>query len=218
MKKNTLRNTLGALALAGVLLLSSCANDYSGQVNISSPDAGKGGSGSFAKKEEKMDYNGLLNKLPENKSPSFTSFKTISLDGTKVDQNIWNGKKLTMVNIWATFCGPCISEMPELAALSKEYARQGVQVVGIVIDVLTSQGISDSQIDLAKDIVTQTNADYLHLLPSNDLIAAKLANVSSVPETIFLDEDGNQVGDAYLGARSGEDWRAVIDGLLKEVP
>lgn len=217
MKKNYFRKTFGALALAGVLLLSSCANDNSRQVNTSSPDTGKGGSGSSAKTEG-IDYNGLLNKLAENKSPSFTSFETITLDGKKVDQSIWNGKKLTMVNIWATFCSPCISEMPELGTLSKEYTQQGVQVVGIVIDVLTSQGISDSQIDLAKDIVTQTNADYLHLLPSNDLIAAKLANVSSVPETIFLDENGNQVGDAYLGARSGEDWRKVIDGLLKEVP
>lgn len=217
MKKNHLRNTSGALALAGVLLLSSCANDNSGQVKTPTPDTGKGGS-AISSKTEGIDYNGLLNKLTENKRPSFTSFETISLDGKKVNQSIWNGKKLTMVNIWATFCSPCISEMPELAALSKEYAQQGVQVIGIVIDVMTSQGISDSQIDLAKDIVTQTNADYLHLLPSNDLIAAKLANVSSVPETIFLDEDGNQVGDSYLGARSGEDWRKVIDGLLKEVP
>lgn len=95
--------------------------------------------------------------------------------------------------------------------------EQGVQIVGIVIDVLTSQGISDSQVDLAKDIVAQTSADYTHLLPSGDLIAAKLKDVSSVPETVFLDENGKQVGTSFLGARSAEEWRAVIDGLLKEV-
>ena len=199
MKIKTVRKTAGALALCGVLLLASCADENTGQMKTSPPKAEKGLS---QKSGEKIDYNGLLNALPQSQSPDFTDFQTISLDGEKIDESIWSGKKLTMVNIWATFCGPCINEM---------------QIVGIVIDVLTSQGISDSQVDLAKDIVAQTSADYTHLLPSGDLIAAKLKDVSSVPETIFLDENGKQVGTSFLGARSAEEWRAVIDGLLKEV-
>ena len=214
MKIKTVRKTAGALALCGVLLLASCADENTGQMKTSPPKAEKGLS---QKSGEKIDYNGLLNALPQSQSPDFTDFQTISLDGEKIDESIWSGKKLTMVNIWATFCGPCINEMPELGALSKEYGGQGVQIVGIVIDVLTSQGISDSQVDLAKDIVAQTSADYTHLLPSGDLIAAKLKDVSSVPETIFLDENGKQVGTSFLGARSAEEWRAVIDGLLTEV-
>lgn len=214
MKIKTVKKTAGALALCGVLLLASCANEGAGPMESSSPKAENSAS---EKSKDKIDYNGLLNALPQNQSPDFTSFQTISLGGVKIDESIWSGKKLTMVNIWATFCSPCISEMPELGALSKDYEEQGVQIVGIVMDVLTSQGISDSQIDLAKDIVAQTNADYTHLLPSNDLIAAKLKDVSSVPETIFLDENGKQVGSSFLGARSGEEWRVVIDGLLKEV-
>lgn len=53
----------------------------------------------------------------------------------------------------------------------------------------------------ALDIVEQTGADYPHLLPSRDLLAAKLSEVYSVPETIFVDKDGRLVGDSYVGSR-----------------
>ena len=62
-----------------------------------------------------------------------------------------------------------------------------------------------------------TGADYLHLLPSTDLMVAKLQYVSAVPETIFVDSQGNQVGESYLGARSKDQWIAIIDELLTQV-
>ena len=41
-----------------------------------------------------------------------------------------------MINVWGTDCGPCIQEMPDLAALHEAYADKGVQVVGLVSDAL----------------------------------------------------------------------------------
>ena len=145
------------------------------------------------------------------------SFSVKSLDGAQVDQTIFSGAKLTMVNVWATFCGPCINEMPELGTLAAEYKDKGFQIVGIPIDTLDSSGkISDSQIETAKSIVEKTGAAYTHLEPTGAL--AGIANqVMYVPTTIFVDKDGNQVGDEVTGAMSKEEWTALIDKYLAEV-
>ena len=122
-----------------------------------------------------------------------------------------------MVNIWGTFCTPCINEMPDLGELAEEY-EDNLQIIGIVTDVLNQDGsYSDEQIALAKEIITQTGADYLHLLPSKDLIELKLKNVSSFPETFFVDKNGNLVGSSYLGSRSKEDWAEIINTKLEEI-
>ncbi|WP_312636277.1 rhodanese-like domain-containing protein [Oscillibacter sp.] len=147
---------------------------------------------------------------------TLSSFAAWDLNGVPVDQRIFADYKLTLINIWATFCGPCLREMPDLGQLSADYADRGVRVVGIVVDVpQTSGAFSPDMVQTARDLVEQTGANYLHLLPSADLIAAKLSGVSSVPETIFVNDKGELVGQSYVGARSGEEWSKIIDSLLE---
>ncbi len=99
-----------------------------------------------------------------------STFSSTDIGGNPVDETLLSGKKLTMVNIWATFCGPCLEEMPDLGALNKEYADQDFQVVGIVVDVTGSDGAPvPDMIDTVEEIIDKTGADYLHILPSQDL-------------------------------------------------
>lgn len=148
----------------------------------------------------------------------FGNFTAQTISGDKVDQTVFSGKKLTMINVWATFCSPCINEMPELGEISKEYADKGFQLIGIPADVTDNNGgLDKDMVAKAKKIVKQTKASYMHILPSTDLINAKLSDVSSVPETFFVDEEGNQIGQSYVGARSKSDWKKIIDELLKSV-
>lgn len=147
-----------------------------------------------------------------------SNFETTDIDGNAVNQSVFKGKKLTMVNIWATFCGPCINEMPDLGELSEEYADKGFQIIGIPVDVVDYYGnIDASQVELAKDIIDKTGAVYLHILPSASLNQAKLSQVTSVPETIFVDENGNQVGESYIGSRSKAQWKSIVDGLMENM-
>ena len=136
-----------------------------------------------------------------------------------VDSSVLKGKKLTMINIWATYCGPCINEMPFLGEISKEYADKDFQIIGIALDVVDyyTGGLSESQISLAKDIINRTGADYLHLVPSESLYNAKLSQVTSIPETIFVDENGCQVGESVIGGRSKEAWIEIIENRLEQV-
>ncbi len=151
------------------------------------------------------------------KSGVLSSFTSTDLNGAKIDESILADYELTMVNVWATFCGPCLREMPDLGELAKEYESKGVRITGMISDVLDSNGNIDSkQVTTAKDIVAETKADYLHILPSEDLFGL-LSGIQSVPTTFFVDKDGNQVGQAYVGSRSKADWKAIIDQTLSEV-
>lgn len=148
-----------------------------------------------------------------DKNEIFGEFKTKTLDGKDVNQDIFAEADLTMVNIWGTFCGPCIREMPDLGELSREYADKGFQMVGIISDV------SRPEDETALEIVDKTEADYTHLVIPDDanMQYRILKNAQVVPTTIFLDKNGNQVGENYPGAKSKKQWIAVINKMLEKV-
>lgn len=144
-----------------------------------------------------------------------SSFTSTTLDGEEVNESIFEGK-ITMVNIWATFCTPCIGEMPDLQKLHEDYADKGFQVVGICCDIYKVGDVYDeNSINEAKKIVEDTGVKYLNLLPSDDLKAKKIDSVTSVPETFFVDENGNVLGESYIGSRSYEAWAEIIDSVLE---
>ncbi len=145
-----------------------------------------------------------------------SAFSAETLEGAVCDQSILKDKKVTMINVWGTFCGPCISEMPDLAALNKKYADQGFQVVGIIIDAVdTKLNKIPARLDDAKAIAEQTGADYTHLIPSPSLNASFLSEVQVVPHTIFVNADGEMIGEEHLGSKSASEWEAVISSLLE---
>ena len=147
----------------------------------------------------------------------FSSFTTKDLDGNIVDQDILKGKKLTVINVWATFCGPCLREMPDLEELSKAMADRDVQVVGLVLDITNANyQIQDEQMQQAKEIVQQTGVSFPSLIPCKDL--ETLCDVQAVPTTFFVDENGRQIGNPYVGARDLETWSAIVEHVLEELP
>lgn len=148
----------------------------------------------------------------------FGTFTTRFLDGGAADQTVFSDNKLTMVNIWATYCGPCLQEMPHLGEIASEYADRGFGIVGIPVDIADYTGsVYQDLFAEAKEIVEQTGADYPHLVPNRELIENHLIDVLYVPETIFVDSEGRQVGDSVVGARTKEEWKAIIDELLETV-
>lgn len=151
----------------------------------------------------------------QSPAPFLQAFTATDLDGNTVDQSIFADYELTMINIWATYCQPCLSEMPELGRLHADYAERGVQVVGLVSDVMNSDGsISQEQVDLAREIVQETGAAYTHLLPSADLNAIVLWQVYAVPTTIFVNRNGDLVGYAYISSADYDTWAQRIEDTL----
>lgn len=168
--------------------------------------ADSSGQGSSADPAEQAAPTGILSQ-----------FSAQDLEGNDFDQSMFQGHTLTMVNVWATFCTPCINEMPDLGVLAQDNQDQGVQIVGLVSDVLAMDGSLDQdQMELAREIVDSTAANYTHLVPSEDLYNL-LGQITSVPTTFFVDENGAQVGGTYIGAKDKDQWQQIIDQLLTEV-
>ncbi len=154
----------------------------------------------------------------EQEEVSLQKFTTKDLYGNEVTQEILADYDLTMFNIWMTSCGACTEEMPALEEISREYQQKGVQIVGVVLDTQKLDGtILQAQLNQAKQIVKETKISYQQLMPSDDLNQAMLVDVFFVPETIFVDKNGNQVGEPIAGSKTKQEWEKVIDGLLREV-
>ncbi len=205
MKKRII--PLLALVIAFLLIFTACSQEKATDGNAEETTT--------AAQTEKDDDT----KKPVSDKPGlFGAFESIDMTGKKVDYTVLQGKKLTMVNIWATFCGPCINEMPDLEKISKEYADKDFQIVGIVCDVTQTQdgSFSKALMEDAQEIVEKTKVSYQNIYMSNSLVDSEAGQVYSVPTTYFLDEDGNRVGEVYIGSRSYADWCTIIDGLLAE--
>lgn len=151
-------------------------------------------------------------EIPEVQSTTdgskFTAFTSVTHEGDEVTEEIFAQADLTMVNIWGTFCSPCIKEMPELGELAKEYADKGVQIVGIIAD------IEEAGDEIVQMIIDKTGADYTHIVASEDLKKNLLNRTQAVPTTYFVDKEGNIVGTPLEGARDKETWKGVIEEKL----
>lgn len=146
-----------------------------------------------------------------------TSFQTMDINGEKKSQDIFTGYKLTMVNVWGTFCDPCINELPFLGELQKEYEPKGVNIVGIVVDAQDKdlQPVDD-QLQLARDIASKTGADYTHLLMSKGIIDSVLSQFDSIPVSFFVDSGGNIVSEFYVGSRTKKEWVNIIEEQMEK--
>lgn len=144
---------------------------------------------------------------PVNAFPTFT---TTDLSGNTVTNDIFAGKDLTVVNIWGTFCGPCIDEMDELAAWSASMP-ENVQLVGLVSDLYS---LEDTEtLEMANLICESTGAsNYLHLVASPDFNEL-MATVVGVPTTYFVDATGAVVGQPIVGANV-PGCMAFVEGYL----
>jgi len=151
-------------------------------------------------------------------SEGLTSFQTKDIFGNDVNQEIFQDYKMTLVNVWGTFCGPCLDEMPYLGELQKEYEPRGVNIAGIVCDVQDENfEILDDQIGLAREIVDSTGAGYLHMIVSIDMIDPVMSNFDAIPASFFVDSNGNIISEFYIGSRSKDDWKALIEENLSKI-
>lgn len=144
----------------------------------------------------------------------YLTFTATTVDGEEMTSEILEDSKLTMLNIWATYCNPCLEEMPYLGELATEYDSSDFQLVGILSDV--SETSSQEDIDYAKELIEQTKANYPHLLLGQDLYSTLVGGVNAVPTTFFVKQDGEVLG-YFVGATDKATWKELIDELLAEV-
>lgn len=162
-------------------------------------------------------YFGII--TPEKKSVTQVGeFETTTLDGQKIDQGIFQNAKLTMVNVWTTWCGACIEEMPDLEELSQELGNTDAQIIGIVYDASDGRGqVNDELLELAQKITERTGVSFPTIIPDGNLMDGLLQGILGFPTTWFVDADGNVIGEPVLGSNSKDEWMQLIQERLAEV-
>lgn len=153
--------------------------------------------------------NSSLDEDAQEDSAKFPAFTTKDLAGNTVTDSIFADKDLTVLNIWGTFCDPCVEEMPELGEWAKEMP-ENVQIVGLVIDV---NGDADRERhDIAVYITSNAGAEFTQIIANQDF-APVLKDVLGVPTTMFIDKNGMIVEGAILGA-DVDGYKEVVEDYL----
>jgi thiol-disulfide isomerase/thioredoxin len=140
--------------------------------------------------------------------------KAKDLDGKNFDASTDKGAALTVFNVWATWCPPCVEELPELAKIAKNYESKGVRVVGILLDGLDEKGnIDNSEIEAAKTFASKSKMEYPSIIPTSEM-GKILDKMDAVPVTFIFKADGKFV-DAIVGGMDYDGWSKVIEKALK---
>jgi len=112
--------------------------------------------------------------------------------------------KVVLLNIWATWCPPCRREIPDLVAISNEYAAKGVVVFGVSLDQ------KGDPVASVKTFAEKNNMAYVNIVDNaTNQIADAYGGIQSIPTTFIIDRQGNIV-QKIVGSQSKEAFVAAL--------
>ncbi len=136
-------------------------------------------------------------------------FETMDLEGNPVTaEELFSSHTMTMVNVWASWCPPCVRELPELQRLNGEFAEKNCAIVGLLLDGDEEQGLADGKARLQ-----EAGASYTILLPWDGVY--DLFPVSAIPTSFFIDSQGHVIGEPIVGAYV-DGYTPALDAAIAE--
>ncbi|HSR04163.1 MAG TPA: TlpA disulfide reductase family protein [Proteiniclasticum sp.] len=139
------------------------------------------------------------------KTPFTPDFTVVNNEGEEVSISEFKGKKV-IINFWASWCPPCVEEMPEFQLLHDELDPE--ETVLLAINLTDGQRETKT---LANNFLAENNLD-MNVLYDTQGNAFYEFNVSSIPQTFFLDEEGT-VQYSILGMTN----KTVLDAVLERM-
>ena len=126
-----------------------------------------------------------------------------------------NGKKITidefaqgggvLVNFWATWCGPCRKEIPDLVSLDGEYKSQGVKILGISVD-------RDGDVMATVSEFVNGNAIKYPIVVDNGELEKAFGGIRGIPTTFFVDKNG-MITKRMIGLQSRATFAQAMDAI-----
>jgi peroxiredoxin len=139
---------------------------------------------------------------PEPTPMAAPGWQLPDLEGKSVKLSDFKGK-VVVLNFWATWCGPCRQEIPDLVSLQKQYAAQGLVVLGISMDRGGPTRVAS--------FVQKSEINY-PVVMGDAKISAAYGDIQVLPTTFIIDRKGNVV-DGLIGAAD----RAGLEAKIKPV-
>ncbi|WP_406439188.1 TlpA family protein disulfide reductase [Streptomyces sp. NBC_00631] len=149
-----------------------------------------------------------LTRVPAADRKTAPDLAGSSLDGKAVSLAGYRGK-VVVLNVWASWCGPCRAEAPELSKAQQALAAQGVQVLGVDTDARQEKGRAfQDEHHLVYPSLHDAGSRKLVRLPKGYMPQA-------LPYTLFIDRDG-KIAAKYLSPLTEADVRTITRPLLAE--
>ena len=133
------------------------------------------------------------------------SFTVKDLDGNEIPSSeIFAQHEVTMVNIWATWCGPCVGELAELQKIHTRFLEKDCAVVGL---------LTDNDIDACRSLMKENGVTYQVVLAPKNF--GSIFPFDAVPTSFFVDREGRFLGTKIVGA-SPDMYESALELLLKK--
>lgn len=187
---------LGTLVLAvGLgLALTACASD--------SACSGSQSSGGF------VSCDGAITVLPPEEREPAPSIEGETLDGEELSLSRYDGQ-VVVLNVWGSWCGPCVAEAPQLNEASRQLARDDVQFVGINIrDELTAAKQFEQRLEVPYPSIFDPTSSTLLEMPDG-------MYPSATPTTYVIDSHG-RVAVRILDATTAPTLAGLVEDVLAQ--
>lgn len=157
------------------------------------------------------DRAGWLERVAPPADPA-SSFEIIDLNGGLVDLEPYQGK-VVLLNYWATYCAPCLIEMPWFVQFQETYRDRGFQVIGVSLDdegrSLVEPWLNDQKFELDGRPV---KINY-PILIGNEKASQQFFSVFGLPTTLVINREGKIV-KTFVGITSHEKFVAAIESAF----
>ncbi len=147
-----------------------------------------------------------LNEAALSKPRLAPAWELKDVDGKTVKLSDFAGK-VVVLDFWATWCGPCLAELPEFVALQKKYGAKGLAIIGISMD--------EGGPGVVKKTMSKEGINYPVVMGTGEIYAKYTGTQEGVLPTAFIIDRNGMISAAHLGLTEQAEFEKQIEPLLK---
>ncbi|HTX17712.1 MAG TPA: TlpA disulfide reductase family protein [Bacteroidota bacterium] len=143
-----------------------------------------------------------VNSVQKNDGNKVADFSWVDETGNKISFADFAKDNVVLINFWATWCGPCRRELPDLVALNNEYRTKNIKVIGISVDQ------DGDVLKVVHDFAAQSNLNYPIVVDNGDLQKV-FGGIDGIPTSFFVNKKG-EIVRKMIGMQSKETFQQTL--------